>query len=501
MAKSKQGGAFGFLRGKVASVSYSVLPGSATKSGKKEQIVRSLPESVSNPQSVAQCMQRMKLAPAIKFYNAFAELLSNAFQGVGYGEESRRYFLKKAMKEEGPYIQKGVDRFIPAKYPFSEGSISSVPVEPFSGGATNITLGVTSEEATITPEILAAALGVSTDYQITIAVVNNNNGLFEPDYIGYDDRMKIADLPAAAIGKDTDGKITLDMAALGLNANAVVAQVVVLSIQDASGSWLRSTQNMVISNELSNSLYSVAALNAALNSYRDTTTTNAINSEWYYNLGLSQAYNGKLTVANGWKVVIGGVPQELGTYVLGIRQNNGTVIYSMFVDDVENPTKLAKIIDGVIVLDDLGADAAIIIEQIREGGNVIEKWNNAYATQLGYMMGEVGGDANTPVYWRKIENANKWVLVDGDGKAISLDGANEFFFSDAATHNDIGCSDDASEIDGTGAFVTAWGVTTCEGNWDGPSTGGHVIVGNTKYEFIPDGGFVTMSPEAAGDFQ
>lgn len=383
MGKSRQGGVFGYLRGKVGSVSYSVQTAANSSDGKKTQVVRALPESVSNPQTIGQAMQRMKLAPAQKFYAAFASLLSNAFQGVGYGEESRRYFLSKCMKEEGPYVQRGVDRFIPAKYPFSEGSIPSVGIMPFRGGADVIVLEVTTDAEEVAPAILANALGVDTDYQITIAVVNNVNGVFKPSYISYDDRLKIADLPALALSKEEDGHITIDPARLGLDTSAMVACCVVLSVQDATGAWLRSSQNMVISNELEQSLYSSDALQAAIYSYQDATgSANAINSEWYYNLGMSQAFPGKLTTTN-ISVEVG---EEMVTHtvILGLRQVNGVIKRTVFATSLENDGKVAEVVDGVVKT----ADSTLTVAQFRdlypEGTVAMELWSDAYAAQLGF---------------------------------------------------------------------------------------------------------------------
>lgn len=383
MGKSKQGGAFGFLRGKVGSVTFSVLPAKSSKSGKKEQVVRALPESVSNPQTAGQIMQRMKLAPAQKFYAAFSALLSNAFQGVNYGEESRRYFMAKAMKKEGPYLQKGVDRFIPAIYPFSEGSIPSVPVEGFSGGATIITLGATTAEETVTPAILANALHVETDYQITVVVVNNNNGLFIPEYAGFNDRLLISELPAEALGKDANNKITINPSALGLSANAMVACCVILSKQDASGSWLRSTQDMVISNELYTSLYSTDALTAAIASYQEGASVNNINSDWYYNLGMSQAFAGSLRtmyMKNG--------EHEALQMIVGIRTVNGVTRYTVFTDNVTTGTGMYQVTnsdDGTIALTP-AADGFDVAWALSKGYSV-ELWREAYAVQMGFLTG------------------------------------------------------------------------------------------------------------------
>ena len=104
MGRSKTGGAFGFIRGRVGAVSYNIISAKRSSTGKKMQGMRAIPEEVENPQTVAQCLQRMKLGPAQKFFNAFAPLLNNAFQGVEYGDKSRQYFLAKCMKLTGPFL-------------------------------------------------------------------------------------------------------------------------------------------------------------------------------------------------------------------------------------------------------------------------------------------------------------------------------------------------------------------------------------------------------------
>lgn len=390
MGKSKQGGVFGYLRGKVGSVSYSVLSGNKTSSGKKEQIVRALPESVSNPQTMGQAIQRMKLAPAQKFYAAFAALLSNAFEGVQYGEASRRYFLSKAMTEEGPYVQRGVDRFLPAKYLFSEGTLPAVGIEQFSGGASVITLSATTTAAAdaITPAIFAAALNVSTDTQITIVVVNNINGVFTPSYIGYDERLKIDDLPTNIFGKDANDHITLNPAALNLDASAIVACCVVLSKQDASGNWLRSTQKMVISAELEQSLYSADALAQATASYQSSNTANAINSEWYYNLGMNQAFNGKVVDTVIRAIDVQDLHIGMFRVICGIQQIDGVVIKTLFTSDGTASGQLVGS-DGVsadwMVLNGQTVTPEIYVENYQS--YQYARYQSVYAQQAGLIDG------------------------------------------------------------------------------------------------------------------
>lgn len=445
MGKSSKGGVFGFIRGRVGSVTYSITSAKSSKSGKKEQVIRALPESVSNPQTMGQVMQRMKLSPAQKFYAAFADLLSNAFEGVTYGETSRRYFISKAMSATGPYIEKGVDRFIPAQYLFSEGTLPSVGIEAFSGGASVITLSATTSAAAdaITPAIFAAALNVSPDTQITIVVVNNVNGVFTPSYIGYDQRVKIEDLATSIFGKDAENHITLNPAAVNLDASAIVACCVVLSKQDASGNWLRSTQTMVISNELIASLYGSEALQRATISYQNGQTSNSINSEWYYNLGMSQAFNGTvhLGAVNSIAAENNGRPYLV---LMGDQQIDGVVITTLFTVDGTASTQLIGISGSEAVLQKLANGDPCIPETNVAGYTNYRyaQYNPTIANQAGFYdgtnaepvqesfsvvgyVGEVASEvtivnvtypsagANTPILMTDSEG-NDWAIINDD---------------------------------------------------------------------------------------
>lgn len=380
MAKSKQGGAFGFLRGKVGGVTYSVLSGEASGTGKKEQIVRSLPESVKNPQTAGQTMQRMKLAPAQKFYSAFSELLSNAFEGISYGDASRRYFMALAMKAEGPYVQKGVDRFLPAAYIFSQGSLPSVGIEPFEGGADKIILANTVEQGTttITNAEFAELLGVDEGYQLTVAVVNNVNGVFIPSYISFDNRVTIADLPEGTLSIE-EGHVAISPSTLGLDMSAMVACCVVLSVQDASGNWLRSTQEMIISNELRNSLYGPDALEAAIYSYQSGSTVNSVNSAWYYNLGLAQAWGGKLiTVVMDMNE--DGLLDDKNV-VMGIKQIDGRIKRTIFATATTPEGLVIYVENGRVTTNENGTVSQFQGLHMAEY-NEVEIWQDGYAAQL-----------------------------------------------------------------------------------------------------------------------
>lgn len=401
MAKIRRGGVTGFARGRAGNYVYAVMPGSATSSGSREQIVRQAPDGVNNPKTTAQSMQRMKLGPAQRFYNAFAELLSNAFQSVKYGNPSRRFFISEALKAEGPYIQRGVDRFIPAEYLFSDGSLPSVP---YAGRDAMVVTGrlatgikVPGTSASITAEQLAAALGVDVDTQITIVVVTNNNGIFEPHYFGFSDRQTIAGLPAGSYAKSAataDATVGFDLYVLGLPSTNIVAQAIVLSKQDAGGKWLRSRQYMQVNDDLYNQLYSEDAFNAAVRSYSEEGSANALPSGWYYNLGLAnQPFNGRIIVGQipaGYYVTgaqgqTPWVPGTMGAPVSGLYADGTRVMFG----SMDGTT--AKIICTDAVVGSTEYYETEVANWDTTRNKQLVPWKDAYAAQAG--LSPIAGEA------------------------------------------------------------------------------------------------------------
>lgn len=395
MAKIRRGGVTGFARGRAGNYVYAVMPGSATTSGSREQIVRQAPDGVNNPKTTAQSLQRMKVGPAQRFYNAFKELLSNAFQSVAYGNPSRRYFLSEAMKANGPYLPKSVDRFIPGEYLFSDGSLPSVPYAERDAmvvtGRLATGIKVPGTSTSVTAEELAAALGVDVDTQITIVVVTNNNGIFEPHYFGFADRKKIGELPAGSYAKSAataDATVGFDLYVLGLPSTNIVAQAIVLSKQDAGGKWLRSRQNMQVNQTLYDQIYSADAYDAAVASYGVNATNNALGSLWYYNLGISsQAFDGQIVVTSNRYMKIGetnSTPFPTGKNPVMGRLADGKW---RFFGEINGTTA------SLIVCTD---EQAGTLESIDLTGwdtarnHEVLPWDNAYAAQAGLspMTGE-----------------------------------------------------------------------------------------------------------------
>ena len=107
MAKSKSGGTRSMIRGRVGADVYSV--GRDAK-GKKQQIVRSLAETVSNPQTQAQMRGRMIMATIAQALAALRPIIDHSFDNVVGSRAnlaeftSRNYALIKADVAAHPSI-------------------------------------------------------------------------------------------------------------------------------------------------------------------------------------------------------------------------------------------------------------------------------------------------------------------------------------------------------------------------------------------------------------
>ena len=176
MAKSKSGGTRTYLRGRVGSDVYSI--GRDSK-GKKQQVVRSLAESVSNPRTTAQMRGRMILATLSQAVAVLRPIVDHSFDNVVGAQanlsefNSRNYGLIKADIAAHPasgnsfglvlYKEKGAKR---GAYVISDGqaTIPSALVLTKASGVIAITLP--SDRITIGG--LKSALGMTSEEYFTL---------------------------------------------------------------------------------------------------------------------------------------------------------------------------------------------------------------------------------------------------------------------------------------------------------------------------------------------
>lgn len=186
MAKAKSGGTRSFLRGRVASDVYSI--GKDAK-GNKQQIVRSLAESVANPQTLAQMRGRMIMSTIMQAVSSMAAIIDHSFDNVPAGQPNvsefirRNYALVKADVAAHPasgnafglnkYGEKGIKQ---GAYVVAGGSAADIAGVTLNG--TNKTLVIAlSAGATIAD--LRSALGIGTeDYFTAVCVTADGNFLY-----------------------------------------------------------------------------------------------------------------------------------------------------------------------------------------------------------------------------------------------------------------------------------------------------------------------------------
>lgn len=186
MAKAKSGGTRSFLRGRVASDVYSI--GKDAK-GNKQQIVRSLAESVANPQTLAQMRGRMIMSTVMQAVSSMAAIIDHSFDNVPVGQPNvsefirRNYALVKADVAAHPasgnafglnkYGEKGIKQ---GAYVVASGSAADIAGVQMNGTNKALVIAL-SAGATIAD--LRTALGIGTeDYFTAVCVTADGKFLY-----------------------------------------------------------------------------------------------------------------------------------------------------------------------------------------------------------------------------------------------------------------------------------------------------------------------------------
>lgn len=182
MAKSKSGGTRSYIRGRVGADVYSI--GRDAK-GAKQQVVRSLAETVANPQTIAQMRGRMIMSTVMQAVSALRPIIDHSFDNVPTGQPnisefiSRNYALIKADVEAHPatanefplvaYLEKKVKG---GAYIVSAGEvITALDTDQYDSSTVKVTLAAESTVAQ-----LKAALGLGSDDYFTWVALKYNGG-------------------------------------------------------------------------------------------------------------------------------------------------------------------------------------------------------------------------------------------------------------------------------------------------------------------------------------
>ena len=182
MAKSKSGGTRSFLRGRVGADVYSI--GKNAK-GAKQQVVRSLAETVANPQTQNQMRGRMIMSTVMQAVAALKPIIDHSFDNVSGRQPNisefitRNYALVKADVAANPssnnafglnmYQEKGVKR---GAYIIADGN-AIIPAALVLTKATGV-IAITMPSDAITIAGLKAALGMTSEEYFTLVGITSN---------------------------------------------------------------------------------------------------------------------------------------------------------------------------------------------------------------------------------------------------------------------------------------------------------------------------------------
>lgn len=289
-----KGNAFiGIVTGKLGdTVGYRV----ANSADKVVQGWRPYKATVDNPQTEAQSIQRLKMAPAVNFYRALGNILNNAWQGQKYGTKSRIYFMSTAMTQKSgiPFIVKGDKRFYPGEYQVAQGSLTRQSVISIADNLMTISLispGVTGTWGEFSQGLVNRNFGIKNGDKLTFIFVGTSSvGEYLPVYsyviLDTSNTTATADILASSnLSFVGAAGAALQVGVVNAVTDIVAGAVILSRLETSNGtSWLRSNSRMFVTEAYRDAYMGTTAYEAAIRSYMKS---ESISSNWYLNAGIT----------------------------------------------------------------------------------------------------------------------------------------------------------------------------------------------------------------------
>lgn len=270
MAHSKSGGTRSYIRGKIGADVYSI--GKDGK-GKRQQVVRSLAEQVSNPQTEAQMKGRMYMSTVMQAVSALSPIIDHSFDNVPNGQPSisefisRNYALIKTDAEAhaasgnqfglNKYQEKGAKY---GKYVVAKGDIQVPSSISFNMTDECPSLVIAKTSGDDTAGEIRAKLGLPIGDYITLLFINGRGKLFYARYYVSstlaDDTVITASNVAQLFTVETNGdssieldteKVTLSVMGVGAATEDIYGGCGAFIIsQKVAGAWKHNTSEMTL---------------------------------------------------------------------------------------------------------------------------------------------------------------------------------------------------------------------------------------------------------------
>lgn len=336
-------GPLGRVKGSVGNTTYRRIYGVNNASAVYDKVLE-----VANPRTGNQILQRAKMSPAQKFYEAFKSVLDHSRQGLQQGEITRRAFMSDCMKMKNgfPFVTKGFEGLVPGRYPISKGTMPEIAVGDF------YTLIGTLNEASVTFD-LASTLADEDGVDVISAnlLQFNQNRLQAGDeltflFIATDDYYGSESYPIViSFVLDTnstdivqasfsakDGVLKIKPLTVDPETMDIVAAACIHS-RKVGDSWVYSRSTMNVLFEYWEEWQDAAAYNAMMQSY-GAAGYNSANNTKLLKQATNQPFNGTITTGHWYSTETG-----------------EDIIYRFYMRQLVDSSKTAQTYTGVFVLD------------------------------------------------------------------------------------------------------------------------------------------------------
>ena len=336
-------GALGRVKGSVGNTTYRRIYGVANASAVYDKVLE-----VANPRTGNQIIQRAKMAPAQKFYEAFKSVLDHSRQGLQQGEITRRAFMSDVMKMRNrfPFVTKGFEGLVAGEYPVSKGTLPEIAVADF-----NKLIGEPSEASVMFDLYSTLANEDSVDAISANLLAQNGVRLQQGDeltflFIATDDYTGNEAYPIvisfvldpnstesvnASFGAQ-DGVLKIKPATIDEETMDIVAAACIHS-RKVGDSWVysRSTMNTLFDYWIE--WQDAAAYNAMMQSY-GAAGYNSANNTKILKQATNQPFNGAITTGHWYSTETG-----------------EDIIYRFYMRQIVDSSKTAQTYTGVFVFD------------------------------------------------------------------------------------------------------------------------------------------------------
>ena len=336
-------GALGRVKGSVGNTTYRRIYGVANASAVYDKVLE-----VANPRTGNQILQRAKMPPAQKFYEAFKSVLDHSRQGLQAGEITRRAFMSDCMKMRNgfPFVTKGFEGLVAGYYPVSKGTLPEILVNDF------FTLGGDMGEAAVTFDLASSLVGENSVDVISANLLSQNPERLQvgdeltflfiatDDYTGKEaypivisfvlDNNSTEEVRAEFGSQDGALKVvptTIDPKGMNIVAAACIHS------RKISDSWVYSRATMNTLFDYLIEWQDAAAYNAMMQSY-GAAGYNSANSTKILKQATNQPFNGSIKTGHWYST-----------------ETSEDIAYRFFMRQVVDASKTAQTYTGVFVLD------------------------------------------------------------------------------------------------------------------------------------------------------